>query len=233
MITRSKSGGTDMSEPGSYHTETGDMRVVHEALLAAFDAADGLVAAAGSDGAKVATVATFFENILEFLHVHHEGEDDLLYPKIVERCTEHSTLLEQIDKEHALLNEPMATARGAIAAWAARPTPDTGAVVATSLDIVEGALRPHLRIEEELVLPIAAAHLSPEEWGELPAHSMQSFSGDKPWLPFGLILDQLSEEQRAVMLSHLPEPVHQAWNLEWSTAFAGFMTQLRSIAPVG
>ncbi|HEV3328987.1 MAG TPA: hemerythrin domain-containing protein, partial [Acidimicrobiales bacterium] len=69
-----------MAEPGSYQTETGDMRVVHEALLAAFDAADALVAGAGSDVANVATVATFFENILEFLHVHHEGEDDLLYP---------------------------------------------------------------------------------------------------------------------------------------------------------
>lgn len=222
-----------MTEPGTYETETGDMRVVHEALLAAFDAADALVAGAGSDAARVATVATFFENVLEFLHVHHEGEDDLLYPRIVQRCTEHSTLLEQIDKEHALLNEPMAAARGAIAAWAADPTPDTGAVVATSLDIVEGTLRPHLRIEEDLVLPIAAAHLSPEEWGELPAHSMQSFSGDKPWLPFGLILEQLDAPQRAAMLSHLPPPVHEAWDGEWSPSFTAFMTQLRSIAPVG
>jgi hemerythrin-like domain-containing protein len=222
-----------VSESGSFQTETGDMRAVHKALLAAFDAADGLVAAAGTDSAKVATVATFFENVLEFLHVHHEGEDDLLYPKIVKRCTEHATLLEQIDKEHALLNEPMATARGAIAAWAAGPTADTGAVVATSLDIVEGALRPHLRIEEDLVLPIASAHISPEEWGELPAHSMQAFSGDKIWLPFGLILEQLTDEQRGGMLAHLPEPVHQVWEKDWSPAFTGFMSELRAIAPVG
>ncbi len=222
-----------MPGPGNYETETGDMCHVHKALLSAFDAADDLVAAAGTDVTKVGAVATFFENVLEFLHVHHEGEDELLYPRIVERCTEHATLLEQIDKEHALLNEPMATARAAIASWAAEPTPDTGAVVATSLDIVEGTLRPHLRIEEELVLPIASAHLSPEEWGQLPAHSMQSFSGDKPWLPFGLILDQLNQEQRAGMLAHLPEPLHQAWDHEWSPAYAGFMTELRSIAPVG
>jgi hemerythrin-like domain-containing protein len=221
-----------MSEP-TFQTETGDMRTVHKALLAAFDAADALVDAAGTDAAKVAVVATFFENVLEFLHVHHEGEDVLLYPRIVERCTEHATLLEQIDKEHALLNEPMAAARGAIAAWEMDPTSDTGAVVAASLDIVEGALRPHLRIEEDLVLPIASAHISPEEWGQLPAHSMQSFSGDKPWLPFGLILEQLSDEHRTVMLSHMPEPVHQAWDQQWSPVFSGFMTELRAIAPVG
>jgi hemerythrin-like domain-containing protein len=208
------------------------MRTVHQALLAAFDAADALVEAAGTDAAKVTTVASFFENMLEFLHVHHQGEDLLLYPKIVERCTEHATLLEQIDKEHALLNEPMATARAAIAAWDADPTPDTGALVATSLDIVEGTLRPHLRIEEDLVLPIASTHISPEEWGELPAHSMGSFSGDKPWLPFGLILEQLSDEHRTAMLSHMPEPVHQLWE-QWSPSYEGFMTELRAIAPVG
>jgi hypothetical protein len=132
-----------------------------------------------------------------------------------------------------MLNEPMAAARGAIAAWEMDPTSDTGAVVAASLDIVEGALRPHLRIEEDLVLPIASAHISPEEWGQLPAHSMQSFSGDKPWLPFGLILEQLSDEHRTVMLSHMPEPVHQAWDQQWSPVFSGFMTELRAIAPVG
>jgi hemerythrin-like domain-containing protein len=222
-----------MTEGAHFETETGDMRVVHEALLAAFDAADGLVAAAGTDAEKVATVATFFENVLEFLHVHHEGEDELLYPRIMDRCTEHATLLEQIEKEHALLNEPMATARAAIVSWEATPTADTGAIVATSLDIVEGTLRPHLKIEEELVLPIAAAHVSQEEWGELPAHSMQSFSADKPWLPFGLILEQLSEPQRAAMLSHLPVPLREVWDEQWSPAFGGFMSQLRAIAPVG
>ena len=221
-----------MQAPGTYNTETGDMRTVHRALLAAFDAADALVDAAGTDAEKVTTVATFFENMLEFLHVHHQGEDDLLYPKIVERCTEHSELLEQIDKEHALLHEPMAAARGSIAKWEGDPTPDTGAVVAALLDIVEGALRPHLRIEEDLVLPIASKHISPEEWGELPAHSMGSFSGDKPWLPFGLILEQLSDEHRATMLSHMPEPVHQLWE-QWSPVYERFMTELRAIAPVG
>jgi hemerythrin-like domain-containing protein len=222
-----------MTAIGSYQTETGDMRTVHKALLAAFDAADALVEAAGTDRAKVVAVASFFENVLEFLHVHHQGEDILLYPRIVERCAEHATLLEQIDKEHALLNEPMATARAAIAAWEADPTADTGAVVATSLDIVEGTLRPHLRIEEDLVLPIASTHLSPEEWGELPAHSMQSFSGDKPWLPFGLILEQMSDEHRTAMLSHLPEPVHQLWTNDWSPAYEGFIGDLRTIAPIG
>jgi len=222
-----------MTEHGSHQTETGDMRLVHKALLAAFDAADALVEAAGSDAERVATVATFFDNVLEFLHVHHEGEDELLYPKIVERCTEHSSLLEQIDKEHALLLEPMAVARGAITAWEAAPTPDTAAVVATSLDIVEGTLRPHLRVEEELVLPIASAFITQEEWGELPAHSMQSFSGDKVWMPIGLIVDQMSGEQRDAFLSGMPEPMHQVWEQQWSPAFTEFMVQLRSIAPVG
>jgi hypothetical protein len=62
--------------PGNYSTETNDMRAVHGALRRALGSAQALVAGAGNDPAKVATVSSFYENVLEFLHVHHEGEDN-------------------------------------------------------------------------------------------------------------------------------------------------------------
>ena len=68
-----------MTGPGSYTTETRDMYAVHRALSACFEAAGPLVGAAGDDPAKVATVASFYENVVELLRVHHEGEDELVF----------------------------------------------------------------------------------------------------------------------------------------------------------
>ncbi len=57
----------------------------------------------------------------------------------------------------------------------------------------------HLDEEEQKVLPLAAANLSMEEWGALPAHGMANFHGDKIWLILGLIRERMTDEQRAEM----------------------------------
>ena len=45
--------------------------------------------------------------------------------------------------------------------------------------------------EEDQILPLAAVHITPEEWAELPVHGFMHFRGDKPWLVLGLILEQV------------------------------------------
>jgi hypothetical protein len=40
----------------------------------------------------------------------------------------------------------------------------------------------HLDNEEETVLPLIGEHLTIEEWGELPAHAMRNYSGERIWL---------------------------------------------------
>ena len=61
---------------------------------------------------------------------------------------------------------------------------------------LERGPRPHLDREEAAILPLAAAHLTPEEWGKLPGHAMGSFGGDKIWLIIGLIRENFTQEQR-------------------------------------
>lgn len=65
-----------MTTPGHYRTETSDMIAVHRALLGSLDAAPTLVAKAIEDPERTDAVGSFFENVLEFLHVHHAGEDE-------------------------------------------------------------------------------------------------------------------------------------------------------------
>jgi hemerythrin-like domain-containing protein len=213
--------------PGNYSTETSDMIAVHQALVGALDAAPTLVQGAGDSSDRVEVIGSYFENVLEFLHVHHAGEDELIYPILEERCIEDKAMLERIDAQHGLLNGPMDEARTAIAAWRADPSIDRGRAVVDLIGSIDETLTPHLEEEESEVLPIASAWISPEEWALLPGHALQSFSADKPWLALGLVRERLTSDQRDRMLSGMPPPLQSLWTQEWEPAFNGFIAEVR------
>lgn len=215
-----------MTAPGSYTTQTSDMIAVHQALVGALDAAPALVGRAGDQPERVEVIGSFCENVLEFLHAHHAGEDELIYPVLEERCAGEKAALERIDAQHSLLNEPMEEARVAIAAWRADPSVDGGQAVVNLIGTVDETLRPHLAEEESTVLPIAGAWMSPEEWGQLPGHALRSIRTDKPWLALGLVRERLTPEQRDQMLSGMPPELQTLWTEQWEPAFTSFMAEV-------
>ena len=216
-----------MTAPGKYNTETSDMIAVHEALTGALEAAPSLVGGAGDASDRVEVIGSYYENVLEFLHVHHIGEDELIYPVIEERYTEQRAVLEQIDAQHSLLNEPMSKARAAIAEWRADPSVQGGQAVVDIIGTIDQTLRPHLAEEEATVLPIASAWMSPEEWSQLPGHALRSFSTDKPWLALGLIRERFTPEQRDQMLGGMPPELQSLWSQQWEPAFTAFIAEVR------
>src|SRR5262245_17823768 len=140
-----------MTNLGSYDTDVADMFAVHHALLGALDAAPAYVASAGADSGRVEIVGSFYENVIEFLHVHHVGEDELIYPVLEERCPESRAELERIDDQHKLLHAPMDAARSAVASWRAQPSTDTAQAVVDATASITETLRPHLAEEEDVV----------------------------------------------------------------------------------
>lgn len=216
-----------MTTPGSYETPTSDMIAVHQALIGSLDAAPTLVERAGNDPERAETVGSFYENVLEFLHVHHEGEDALLYPLLEQRCPDSKPTLNRIEAQHSLLDDPMAKAGAAVAAWRDSPSTESARGVVGSVAAVGEALRPHLEEEEATVLPIASAWVSPEEWAQLPGHALQTFRADKPWLAIGLIREGLTEEQRDEMLEKMPPHVQALWTDQWQPAYAAFIAEVR------
>jgi hemerythrin-like domain-containing protein len=217
-----------MTIPGTYDTATSDMFAVHQAITTALDSAPVLVDGTRDRVDRAKVIASFYENVLEFLHVHHAGEDELIYPILEKRCVEEKAMLERIDSQHALLNEPMEQARASLAAWGENPSREGAENVVQKLGTVDEILRPHLSEEEDLVLPVASAWLSPEEWGQLPGHALQAFQGDKPWLAVGLIREQLTSEEQDAMLSRMPLPVQTLWTEQWEPAFASFIIEVRA-----
>ena len=135
--------------------------------------------------------------------------------------------VQRIAGQHKGVEAGLAAANARLAEWRATPDVDNGAQLAVALASLNADLVAHLDEEERVILPIAAAHITMPEWGELPGHGMQHFTGDKMWLVIGLIQEQFRPDQIEVMESHMPPPVLDFWTHQGRPQFQAFMAEVR------
>lgn len=196
-----------------------DMVAVHRVFRDVFGAAPALVGGVtDGDADRRALIANFYDNILKFLHVHHAGEDELVFPLLRERCAAQRDLVDRVAGQHRDVDDLLATAERGVAGWAGGG-PTTAAEASTALVALGAKLTEHLDAEEQELLPLCAANLSEPEWGALPGHGMQHFEGDKIWLILGLIRQRFTQEQRDHMLAHMPPPAVEMWTGFGENAF--------------
>jgi hypothetical protein len=208
--------------------DTRDMLGVHQVFRDAFGCAAQLVGSASGDTPeRVAVVAAFYANVLAFLHAHHEGEDEIVWPRLIARAPEHADLVSRIAGQHGDVLALLESAEIRLADWVADPNVERGAALAVALANLGAGLCLHLDEEERCILPLAAEHLTVAEWAELPAHGMRTFAGDKQWLVLGLIQEQMPAPAIAQMEAHMPPPVREFWTSTGRPMFEEFVAQLR------
>jgi hemerythrin-like domain-containing protein len=208
--------------------DTRDMVSVHRVFRDALAAAPKIVgAASSSDRDHADNVASYNRNVLAFLQVHHEGEDALVWPKLLERAPAEVGRIQEIADQHEEVHADLAVAEEALSTWAEKPDVDSGAKLAGALVYLSRALIPHLDQEEQFVLPLVEEHMTIEEYGELPAHGMQHFAGDKIWILLGLLLEAMLPDQREAMLAHMPPPVLDFWISTGRPLFDEFIADVR------
>lgn len=156
---------------------------------------------------RVTFLADHIDFALAALHHHHEVEDDLLYPKLIERVPGQASMTEQVEHEHQTIRTALEAAANACAAWRQRPSAETGEALAAALDNLNVVVQPHLDDEEQKVVPLAAVTLTQSEWDEMGEQGAAWMPPDKRGIAFGMMLEPLGEADRAHMMRHLPGPV--------------------------
>lgn len=215
------------AQAGPPLADTSDMAQLHKVFRNAVNDAPRLIASA-TDAGRVELVATYYDNVLELLHVHHDGEDELLWPKLCERAPAEAQEVQRIAGQHGDVVSTLAAAQDRLAAWRTAPSPDTAAAATDAVAALGAALLPHLDEEEAYIVPLAAQHIYAPEWGELPGHAMRSFGGDKLWLILGLVREQMRPDQIAMQESKMPPPLLAMWNEQGSGAYEQFIAELRA-----
>ncbi|HXC19648.1 MAG TPA: hemerythrin domain-containing protein [Acidimicrobiales bacterium] len=209
--------------------EVRDMGIIHETFRRAYEEAAQLVRRAPTPSpGRVTFLADHIDFGLTMLHHHHEGEDMILYPLLVQRVPDHATRTEQIDHEHQVVKGAIDHAQAACAAWRRTPTSDSAEELAASLDALNASLLPHLDNEEREIVPLAAVTVTQKEWDSLAKHGIAAIPGNKRLVAFGMILEPLSPADRVYMLSNVPPPVKVLYHLVGRRAWNKYARTLRS-----
>jgi hemerythrin-like domain-containing protein len=225
------SGGPDVADEQNL-IDTRDMVALHGAFRRALaDAPAQLAGVIDGDTETASRLGAYLDDVLWLLHAHHAGEDELLYPLLIERAPEQERLFAEMESQHAAVAETLLAAQGAAREFGASASATDAEVCALAIRALEVALEPHLSDEEVEVLPIAARTITPPEWGAMPAHALSHYGGERIWLPFGIAFEGMPEDIQERMLTMLPPPVSQMWNGGGSAAFSSEITAIRSLAP--
>lgn len=212
--------------------DTSDMERAHGVMRDALSTAPQLLGAIrADDAAQAARVAMYYETILLFIHIHHEGEDELLWPILRRRCPNDVAAVEHVVGQHERLLVDLAAAESLLSSWRADPALDQAAALAAGLAVLGANLIAHLEDEERTILPLVAQHLTVEEWEELPAHGSRQWRERAPrlrWLVMGLLREQQSDEIRAKVEAGMPQAVRDYWTTEGEPRYREFIAELRA-----
>lgn len=188
-------------------TDVSDMVMVHRAFRRELGLLPALVRAVRpGDTARAAVVAGHARLILKGLHLHHTAEDDLLWPKLLERAAPEAALVARMEAQHVQVDACLTRLGPALDRWQAEARPAVTEEVAGTVEALNEGLWAHLEEEERHILPLAARHITPQEWAELGDHGMAAISPSELPILAGVVLEEATPQEAAHLLAKLPLP---------------------------
>jgi len=206
-----------------------DMAIVHRTFRNVYEESARLVRAAPAPSpGRVTFLADHIDFGIAALHHHHEDEDELLYPKLIERVPEQAAMTEHVEHEHQLIKTALEAASAACAAWRQRPSAGTGEALAAALDHLNEVVQPHLDDEEQKVVPLAAVTLTQQEWDAMGKRGVTWIPRNKRGIAFGMILEPLDAADRAYMMRALPAPIRMLYPVMIERPWKKYAATLRT-----
>jgi hemerythrin-like domain-containing protein len=183
-----------------------DMIVVHTMFRRQFAAIPRLVSeVAAGDRDQVSIVADHVAWMVEFLHAHHEGEDMMVWPRLIERCpTEVEPLIFTMESQHHALALALDDLAARASDWrtsAAVENRDALAEAATELLV---RIAEHLDLEELRVLSLIDKYLTEKEWKQVGGSGLKKMSFGQLKVAFGMILDDAPPAYVQTMRDTIP-----------------------------
>jgi hypothetical protein len=182
------------------------MGIVHDALRRDLDRALEVLSAAPSpDGARRAALGAHVGWMVGFLHTHHHGEDAGLWPVVRAREPRAGALLDAMEADHVRVAPLLEACDTAAHDYAAGASDEERVALLGALERLGEVLLPHLRREEDEVMPLVSVAMTAAEWH---AVDQQYFIGPKSLTQLGFeghwLLDGLDPERSQVVVHQVP-----------------------------
>lgn len=210
-MTSSNRAGPNIAKP-----DTSEMIVIHKALRREFALLPAVVAAVEeADRRQVRRIAAHARLAIALLHAHHDSEDRLIWPLLLQRLPVDKSLITTMEKQHAVVADIEETIGRELDGWVeTEGTADRNAIT-ENLSALNTALKEHLDLEETAVLPLVRNHLSIPEWNasfDYAQHHTPVAAG-AGLLLVGMVLEDALPDERAQFFGHMPAVARWAWQL--------------------
>jgi hemerythrin-like domain-containing protein len=208
--------------------DTSDMVIVHRMFRRECALLPQLVAAvAGGDLARARTVAGHAREVLDMLHHHHVGEDELLWPRLSAGTRFHADLLARMDTQHQGLAVLLEHAATSFTAWQNAPTAPTSTALTALLEQLSAGLNEHFDEEEAAVLPIVERVISAAEYQEVGQRGLVSIPLTRRLVVLGYLLEGATAQEQSDFLAAVPAPARLAYRLIGARQHRHETTRLR------
>lgn len=213
--------------PGAAMADIREMLIVHRVFRREFAfLPDAIRGVPPGDLARAKTVAGHARLVLAGLHLHHEGEDEELWPLIDARARAGADLTARMEAQHAELASLVTAAERLLPAWETSATdPEPSAEVFEDLHAV---LLNHLGDEEAEILPLVAEHVTAVEWARLGEHARRGMRPGQVPLMFGAVLEECDAGERAMLLATLPLPLRLLTGPVLEPIYRHYIAKVRS-----
>ncbi|MBD0323142.1 MAG: hemerythrin domain-containing protein [Aldersonia sp.] len=201
--------------------DTTAMVVVHNMFRRHFRALPALVrSVADGDVARAARIVTFVDELTAGLHHHHSGEDELMWPLLLDRAPTDNELINGMEEQHERIGELYERAQHQAREFAANADPAVRGSLAATLDALAAALDEHMAEEEQHILPVVERVMTVAEWERLGERGRDGIPKDRRLVFLGFILQGVSAAERKRFLGEMPLPARLAWRLIGKRAYA-------------
>jgi hemerythrin-like domain-containing protein len=188
--------------------DTTMMGVVHDALRRDLHRLDTVLDAAPAiDPGRRGALSAHVEWMMQFLHRHHHGEDEGLWPLVRGRSAEGDALLDRMETDHADITPALEQVLHAASRYRTDPADQARAGLRDSLRTLSDVLLPHLRREEDEAMPLVAATFTNAEWNawdhkhNVKGRSLTQLATVGHWL-----MDNLDPPRYQVLVHLVPPP---------------------------
>jgi hemerythrin-like domain-containing protein len=213
-------------------TDTRDMVLVHRVFCREFRLLPLMVRGVAEEDTEAADrISRHLREMVDALHHHHQSEDELLWPRLVQRTPVDAGLVGRMEAPHAIIGEILRRVNPVTSAW--RSTASAGDRDALAADLAElhTRLEEHLDEEEQHILPIVGQTITGTEWAELAERGFAAMPKRRALVFLGHILESASPAERSRFLGRVPPPVRLLYRLVGKRAFTRETAALRAGLP--
>jgi hemerythrin-like domain-containing protein len=200
--------------------DTHEMVLIHRVIRREFGQLPRLLRSASDDRARSKVIGAHAREMLDFLHTHHTGEDELLFPLLRERAVLDPELMDRMDAQHAQVDAAVGAIGTDLPAWTASADAAAGEQMAAHIEAMMPTLIDHLAEEEKKILPIVSVTLTQNEWDALGKHGMSSIPLTRRLVMLGHITEETDAAERKAFLRVVPTPARLAYKLIGRRQFA-------------